>query len=52
VAATKIHFEELALEADTKQSRQAGKTVEPDWFVLCPLLVLALSGEFLPTNIP
>jgi hypothetical protein len=40
VAATKIHFEEQALAAGTKQSRQADEAVRLACFVLCLLQAL------------
>jgi hypothetical protein len=50
-AADKIHFEEQALVAGTKQSRKANMAVKPACFVLCPLLALIPQSGFLPTNI-
>jgi len=46
-AASKIHIEDEALVASTKQSRPTDRTVRPACFVLCPLQWLALSsGSF------
>jgi len=51
VAAAKIHFEEQALVARTKQGMQADKAVGPACFVLCLLLVLArTNGSFHQIN--
>jgi hypothetical protein len=52
VAVAKIHTEEQALDAGTKQSRQPDEAFGPACFVLYPLLVLAMPSGFLPTNIP
>jgi hypothetical protein len=46
VAIAKIHFEEQALAAGTKQSQQADKAIGPVCLVLCLLLAL-----FLPSGI-
>jgi hypothetical protein len=46
VAIAKIHFEEQALAAGTKQSQHADKAIGPVCLVLCLLLVL-----FLPSGI-
>jgi hypothetical protein len=51
-AAGKIHFEEQALVAGTKQSRKADMAVKPACFVSCPLLALTVQSGFFPMNIP
>jgi len=46
VAATKIHFEEQALMAHTKQSRQANKVVRPGGFVVPATSACSLKWMF------
>ncbi len=46
VATTNKYFEEQELVAGTKQSMQAEKAVRSAYFVLCPLLALALERYF------
>ncbi len=47
-ANAKIHFEEQALVASSKQSRQEGKAVRPACFVLHSLLAHILQSRFFP----